>query len=64
MSVQTTADERLASARHKVQSAFEDLSEIVVDECWGTTDFRQEFRGQIQEAFDLLRQVRAKLRSP
>jgi hypothetical protein len=62
MSVTTTADEKLKSARDHVEGAIAALSEIVVDQCWGHDDFNGEFAKQIEESFDLLRQIRKKLR--
>lgn len=56
MSVQTTADDHLDSAREHIASALEDLSEIIVKECWGHDDFNEEWRKKIHQTFqDLLK---------
>ncbi len=39
MSVHTSADESLESARYKISEAIKFLSEIIIDECWGSEDF-------------------------
>jgi hypothetical protein len=63
MSVTTTADEKLESARDHVHQALTDLSAICIDQCWGHDEFRKEFRGEIQQAFFKLVEIR-KMLSP
>ena len=56
MSVQTRAYEHLDSAKKHIRDALEDLSEIVVKECWGHDDFNEEGKEKIYETFqDLLK---------
>jgi len=61
MSVQTTADEKRDSALDSIQSAIEDLGEIVVGECYGHDGFHGPYTKRINEAFQLLIQGRGLL---
>ena len=55
MSVTTTADEHLDSAKENIQSAIKNLSEIVVEQCWGSEEYNQGFRDTLRKThFELL----------
>ena len=55
MSVTTTADEQLENAKENIQSAIKNLSEIVVDQCWGADEYKREFRDKLRKThFELL----------
>lgn len=58
MSWNTTADDRLESARQKVQAAIEDLSQICIHQCDGHDDYNTEFKGELHQAFFKLVEVR------
>ena len=55
MSVITTADEKLNSAVDSLNSAIANLSEIVIDRCWGHDDYTTEFKEVLSKSmFDLI----------
>lgn len=56
MSITTTADLKLDSAREHLKFATMDLQEIVINECWGHDEFYKEFQKQLFETYiDLVR---------
>ena len=56
MSVITTADEKLNSAVDSLNSAIANLSEIVIDRCWGYDDYNTEFKAVLSKSmFDLIK---------
>ena len=61
MSVKTTADDHLYEAKEHIRQAINELSEIVVKECWGSDDFNKEYSSKINEAFLTLLALRKKL---
>lgn len=59
MSVMTTADEKRASAKEKMEQAARDLSEICLKECWGADEFTDEALTRFETTMcDLLRLAR------
>lgn len=63
MSVRTTADEQLESAKDNIQSAIKNLSEIVIEECWGSEDFSSEFSVILRKALSEMVEVRESLKN-
>ena len=57
----TTADEHRDSARQHIQEAIEDLSQIVIHECWGHDGYRPEYRDALEEALGELLRLRKNL---
>ena len=39
----TTADEKIASAKQHIDEAIKDLSAVVIDKVWGTEDFQPSY---------------------
>lgn len=63
MSVETTADLRLDSAKKHLQDAIEDLTPIVVtQDIWGWDNWDPKYRNRIEKAFKLLSKARKQLR--
>ena len=62
MSVTTTADERLNDAKDNIQSAIKNLSEIVIEECWGAEEFSSEFSATLRKALSEMIEVRESLK--
>jgi replicative superfamily II helicase len=61
MGVVTTADEKLNSASEHIKAAAQDLSVIVLDECWGCEDYRADYTTEIHSALNTLIMLKAKL---
>lgn len=61
MSVRTTADEHLDSAAEHIRAAIKDLTEIVIEECWGHDEFTAEYQTTVSEVFDELRKLKGRL---
>ena len=61
MSVTTTADDKLVKIREDVESAVEQLSDIVINRCWGWEDFSREYQGQLRENLNTLLDLRDEL---
>lgn len=59
--MRTTADEKLASADESVTKAINDLSEVLVERCWGSDQFLPEYHAKIRAAYASLLEVRALL---
>ena len=51
MSVVTTADEKIYSAKEHIKGAIDDLTKIFVDEVWGSDEFSQEYREKYRKAW-------------
>ncbi len=62
MSVQTTADEHRDAARENVRDAIRNLSQIVVEQCWGHDEYRAGYRTALSESFQELIAIQEKLR--
>jgi len=62
VSVRTTADEKLEQAKHHVLEAIKALQEIVVGECDGHDDYRQDYEESIHWAHQQLLEIRKRLR--
>jgi predicted nucleic acid-binding Zn-ribbon protein len=61
MGVRTEADERLDSARERIQGAIEDLSEIVIRRCWGHDEFTSTAQKNILKAHQEMMALRHRL---
>jgi len=62
MSVTTKANACLDAARINVDDAIENLSAIVVDQCWGHDEFNKIMTAEIKRAFKELLDIRAGLK--
>lgn len=58
MSVRTTADEKIESARDNISSAVASLAEVIVGRCWGYDEFNDEFNVKMKNAFKTLIELR------
>jgi hypothetical protein len=54
MGVRTTADEKRDSACEHVEAAIKDLSEILIDKCWGHDCYTREYYEGLERAFKRL----------
>lgn len=61
MGVRTTADDKAIEAYNAVDTALKALTEIVVDQCWGTSDLTDDFIQKIEKSHQTLIQVRKDL---
>lgn len=61
MGYQSTADKHLDKAREDIREAIRCLSEILINECEGHDDFRDDFVPKMHEAFDALMVARRAL---
>jgi hypothetical protein len=61
MGYTTTADERLESAREHIKEATKDLSEIVIGECDGHDEFKEEFVVNMYQILQELVDVKKRL---
>lgn len=57
MSVKTEADERVETARDKVQEALSALSPVIAKDVWGWDEFSDERRSELRKAFQLILEV-------
>lgn len=61
MSVTTAADIELEAAKEEIQDAIKNLSEIVVNRCWGWNDFGSAYRAKIAQSLADLIVIRDRL---
>ena len=61
MSVITAADEKLLGAKAHIQSAIEDLSDIVAKKIWGHDEFTRVYQHQMHVALNRLMEARETL---
>lgn len=61
MSVTTTADEKLQSAKDHLKEASIDILEILHPDTWGHSDYKEEFIATLEEVLIQLRQIRLKI---
>ena len=61
MSVTTTADEKIESARNNIRSAIKDLHSAIDPDTWGSGDFTSERDDDILEVYKTLLDIRKKL---
>jgi len=59
--VTTTSDQKLDSAANNVESAIDDLAQIVIHQCSGHDEYKEIYKNDIEEAFQLLLRVRKRL---
>jgi hypothetical protein len=62
MSVQTTADEKIDLAEESVKDATLALSEVVIQECWGSEDLSDHRLLELRECLNELILIKARLR--
>lgn len=62
MSVYTTADEKKDSAVSHVREAVKDLSEICVNEAWGSDEFCEEYRELLWQSMVALKEIYEKIK--
>ncbi|MFA5299856.1 MAG: hypothetical protein WC389_16855 [Lutibacter sp.] len=63
MTVKTTADEKIESAKNHVKSAIKDLSDILVDNVWGWNSYNQVYQTKLQESLNALMNIKRDLES-
>jgi len=61
MSVQTTADYNLKSANEHITEAIKNISEIVIERCSGSDEYRKDYLLVIQDVLFMLLDVKRKL---
>lgn len=61
MSVVTTADEKIQSAKEHIKQAYEELLEALRPSTWGITDYKESYITALHEALLQLSQLRNKL---
>jgi hypothetical protein len=61
MSVRTTADEKRDAAKDHVDAAIKNLSEIVIDQVYGSNEFSQEYNKRLFLAMSTLIEIRASI---
>ncbi len=61
MSVKTAAQENVDSTIKNVNDAISDLNKIVVEQCWGTDEFKDTFRNDLKQSFHELIEIRDRL---
>jgi len=57
----TEADEKLDSAAEHLKAAYKDISEVVVDKCWGTDEYTSEYLETTEEVMITLLSLQRKL---
>ena len=62
MSIRTTADERLDTAREHIQSAIVALADVTINEVWGSDSYNDEYKESIETVFNDLRKARQLLK--
>lgn len=62
MGVRTAADENITVAQESINKAIAALSEIVVNGCWGSDEFRKEYSDCIEYVFHELLKLRKVLK--
>lgn len=61
MGVTTTADEKLRSAREKIDGAYKDLLEFLNEDTWGHSEFQTDFIDKVHETALELLKIKRKL---
>jgi len=61
MSVNTTADDRVEKAKEHIEEAVKELSEIIVDKCYGSDEFSVEYTSTLICTFNKLVRMRRDL---
>ena len=62
MSVNTSADEHRDAAVTNVGNAIQNLTEIVINECWGYDDYGSDYRDVLRKTLMDLIEIRDRLR--
>jgi len=62
MSVRTRADELLDEAAEDLQHAIDKMVDVVFKECWGFSDYPEDYRHAIDSALDNMRFAKRKLK--
>lgn len=58
MGVRTTADEKIDEAKNHIQQAIECLSKVIVDGCWGTSEYQAKYLNKLRRQLIMLLDVR------
>ena len=61
MSVKTAAQENIDNAVRDINSAITNLAKVVVDQCWGTDDFKDYFKSALKQSFQELIEIRDRI---
>lgn len=61
MSIRTEADRHLELAKENINFAIKELSEILINECWGYDQWNNEYTEKINNTFDQLRKIKRDL---
>lgn len=61
MSVKSAAQENVESAVRDINSAITNLAKVVVDQCWGTDDFKDIFKADLKQSFHELIEIRDRI---
>jgi len=61
MSVRTTADEQLDSAKKDIRTAIQSISDIIINQCWGWDEYSGESQENMREVLNDLLKVKTKL---
>ena len=51
MSVRTAADEKIDEAKDHIQKAIECLSEVVINRCYGTSEYSEDYLNKLRKRF-------------
>lgn len=62
MGFKTTADEKLDKAKENIKDAIENLSEILIHECYGWEEYTSDYQLKLDNAFNALRKIKADLK--
>jgi hypothetical protein len=61
VSVITTSDEKITSAKKNIDSAIKDLSAILIDKEWGWDGYTDNYQEELTKAMFQLMHIREKL---
>ena len=61
MGVHTTADEHRDAALDKIQGSIRAISEIVINNCWGSEDYGADYRLALKKSLMELIEIRDRL---
>lgn len=61
MSVKSAAQENVESAVRDINSAITNLAKVVVEQCWGTDEFKNHYKDALKQSFQQLIEIRDKI---
>lgn len=61
MSVHTTADEKLDIVKESVDCAILNISEMVINKCWGWENYTKEYQTNLRNVMNQLLDIRDNL---